>query len=370
MKKLLRPLAITMVIAILITSLCGCGQTAPKEEIPAESESPFADVKIGFICWSYIGALEKSYKHTMEYLSSELGFEVEFAEASQNEALLSAAENLIENGCNAIMATNAPPTMMELCEKNGVYFIQYSNNVDEVTKAEFEKSKYWLGYITDDDTLSGYHGIKALVDQGCTTIGLLAPPAGLAPNQDSRVAGMIKACEDFNIKYYEYRGLEFIDAVANFCTIYPELNGIFGTSASSGLFDGYMQTIDTCGKSDQVKVGTFDIPENADVFFSEGIYKFAAGGQFADAELCVAVILNQLTGTPLQDGPIYAAAPFIELLSADDYADYLTCIAGDIPPYNADEIRQLIKSINPDASADDIVTYSENYSLASVKDRR
>lgn len=113
---------------------------------------------------------------------------MEFAEGSSNEDVLAAVENLIENGCEGILATTAPPTMMELCNQSGVYFVQYSNNVDEETKEEFEKSEYWLGYVTDNDELAGYNGVKAMYDQGCREIGLMATSAGMQTNHDNRYA--------------------------------------------------------------------------------------------------------------------------------------------------------------------------------------
>lgn len=387
-------------IAILLTlslalGISGCGATpsqeessqptpeaaeeAPEEtpeEAPqeAEAEPEAATVelehhKIGFICWSYTGALEQSYKKTMEKLGEELNFDVEFAEASGNEDVLAAVENLIENGCEGILATAAPPTMMELCNQAGVYFAQYSNNVDEETKAEFEKSEYWLGYVTDNDELAGYNGVKAMYDQGCREIGLMATPAGMQANHDSRYAGMVRAAEELGMTYHEYRGTGFVDAVQNFCTLYPDLDSIFSTTAASGLLDAYIQTIDSCGMTGQVKVGTFDIPDNASIYLDEGSYCFAAGGQFPDSELCIALLLNALNGTRLSDGPVYAASAFVEVKSSEDLENYNNYVAGDTLPYTSEEISGLLLTVNPDATADDLISYAESYSIKNVMDR-
>ena len=341
-------------------------ETAVREAETADGEAAH---KIGFICWSYNGALEQSYKRTMEKLAEELQFEVEFAEGSSNEDVLAAVENLIENGCEGILATTAPPTMMELCNQSGVYFVQYSNNVDEETKEEFEKSEYWLGYVTDNDELAGYNGVKAMYDQGCREIGLMATSAGMQTNHDNRYAGMLRAAEELDMTYYEYRGIDFVNAVQNFCTLYPDLDSIFCTTAASGLLDAYVQTIDSCGMAGQVKIGTFDIPDNASVYLEEGSYCFAAGGQFPDAELCVALLLNALNGTRLNDGPVYASSAFVEIKSSEDLENYNNYVAGETLPYTAEEIKGLLLMENPDASAEDLIQYAENYSIENVMER-
>lgn len=357
-KNVKKLVALTMGIGMLAGAM---GGAVSAQELPEH--------KLGFICWSYTGALEQSYKTTMEKLGEELNFQVDFAEASSNEDVLAAVENLVENGCEGILATTAPPTIMELCNRSGVYFVQYSNNVDEETKKEFEKSDYWLGYVTDNDELAGYNGVKAMYDQGCSHIGLMAPPAGMQTNHDNRYAGMVRAAEELGMEYYEYRGVDFIGAIQNFCTLYPDVDSIFCTTAASGLLDGFIQTIDSCGMTGQIKVGTFDIPDNADIYLEEGSYCFAAGGQFPDAELCVALMLNALNGERLGGGPVYASSAFVEVKSAEDLENYKVHVAGDVLPYSAEEVSSLILAVNSEATADDLIAFAESYSIASVMER-
>lgn len=358
-RESIRKMAALALTAGMLAGAMGSGVSA--QELPAH--------KLGFICWSYNGALEQSYKKTMERLGEELNFEVDFVEASSNEDVLAAVENLVENGCEGVLATAAPPTIMELCNRSQTYFVQYSNNVDEETCQEFEKSEYWLGYITDNDELGGYNGVKAMYDQGCRHIGLMAPPAGMQTNHDNRYAGMLRAAQELGMDYYEYRGVDFIGAIQNFCTLYPEIDSIFCTTAASGLLDGFIQTIDSYGMTGQIKVGTFDIPDNAEIYLEEGSYCFAAGGQFPDAELCVALMLNALNGQKLGDGPVYAASAFVEVKSAEDLENYKTYVAGEELPYSAEEIGSLILAINPEASVEDLTAYAESYSIQSVMER-
>lgn len=370
MKKNKKIFAMLLSFVLILTTLAGCRAMDKDQEETTKTETTELPAhKIGFICWSYTGALEQSYKNAMEKLAQELNFEVEFAEASANEDVLAAAENLIENGCEGILATAAPPTIMELCNQNDIYFVQYSNNVDAETQAEFEKSKNWLGYVTDNDELAGYNGVKAMYDQGCREIGLMAPSAGMQSNHDNRYAGMVRAAKELGMTYHEYRGIDFVNAVQNFCTLYPDLDSIFCTTAASGLLDAFIQTIDSCEMNNQVKVGSFDIPENADIYLDEGSYCFAAGGQFPDSELCVALLLNALNGEPLGNGSVYASSAFIEIKSVKDLQNYKTHVAGDTLPYSAEEIRQLLTVINPDASADDLIQYAESYSIQNVMER-
>lgn len=351
------------------------GETEDVNENENENESEGADAvelpyhKIGFICWSYTGNLEMAYKTTMEKLGAALNFDVEFVEASGNEDVLAAIENLAESGCEAIISTTAPPTVMELCTEKGIYFAQYSNNVDDETRAEFEKSEYWLGYIANNDYEAGYNGITTLYDQGCREIGLLTVPPGMQDNHDKRYAGMVAACEDLGITYYEYRGTSFMDAIENFCTLYPNMDGMFSTFASSGALDGFMQTLDTIGKADQIRMGAIDIADTTGIYIDEGRFGFAAGGQFPDCELCVALVLNALNGERLGGGPVYATSAFIEIASAEDMDNYDTYVCGEIPPYTPEEIMQLLTVVNPDASPEDIQRYAENYSIADVMER-
>lgn len=72
-------------------------------------------------------------------------------------------------------------------------------------------------------------------------------------------------------------------------------------------------------------------------------------------------LLNALNGTRLNDGPVYASSAFVEIKSSEDLENYNN--------YVAEEIKGLLLMENPDASAEDLIQYAENYSIENVMER-
>ncbi len=83
----------------------------------------------------------------------------------------------------------------------------------------------------------------------------------------------------------------------------------------------------------------------------------------------MALLLNALNGTRLNDGPVYASSAFVEIKSSEDLENYNNYVAGETLPYTAEEIKGLLLMENPDASAEDLIQYAENYSIENVMER-
>lgn len=119
-----------------------------------------------------------------------------------------------------------------------------------------------------------------------------------------------------------------------------------------------------------VKVGTFDAFEGMDEAFESGYLVYVAGGVGIESLFDFVVLYNAVDGTPLSDDLVVLNMSEIEVKSAQDCKNYSQYIDNpDHQIFTAEEIRNMCRRYNPDATLEDIQSYIDQYSLEWVVER-
>lgn len=366
MKKIL---AIILAVAFVFL-LVGCDGGSQDDDpiIEGKYKADWEKIKIGFACWSYTGLLESGYKSNLEALANDLNIELVFAEGTFNaETALAACETLVQAGCKGIITILATPAISKLCQDNGVYFGIYCTKYVSM-QAIFEANPYFVGWNSDSDYDSAYEAIEAMYQAGCREMLFCAPePGDGSGTHDMRWKGMLAAAaKHSDFKFYEYRGTAYTEALENAMALYPNLDGLFVTAGQA--LDSYISIIDAAGKSDKIKIGLFDIQDTTGLYMEDGQLVVTVGGQFCNPALVLACMLNEILGTPLvENGECYIESPFITIVGADGFDDYMKYINGSVPPYTGQEILSCIKKCNPDATLATVQALADGYSIANIK---
>lgn len=162
MKKKMIALLTSMTL-VLSTILMGCGSQKntgeTKEQQTEEASSETAQTsdklpekfKIGVVIWSTTDDLGGASARLLNYASDIIGCEMVYnTNISSPESQITATENLIAAGCNAIAICNYSddilPKITSLCEENEVYFTLIWRSIsDPEVKEIVEASPYYLG---------------------------------------------------------------------------------------------------------------------------------------------------------------------------------------------------------------------------------
>lgn len=391
MKKKMMALLTSMTL-VLSTILMGCGsqkntgETEEQQTEEASSETAQTSdklpekFKIGVVIWSTTDDLGGASARLLNYASDIIGCEMVYnTNISSPESQITATENLIAAGCNAIAICNYSddilPKITSLCEENEVYFTLIWRSIsDPEVKEIVEASPYYLGNTCESEEETGYMMGESFHNMGCENIAVITMEKGDA-TADARDAGFDRACEEFGMnRISEVRNNtltaeETTKAVENFLASFPELDGIFVTGGSNTILEGVIQALALHNKTGEVKVACIDFISDLDKYIEEGAIDAISGGHFVDPLFSYMLMVNKLTGTPLSDNCEQIDLNFINLQSPDDARNYYKYCEGDSYPYNEEEIRSMVKYFNPDMTIDKLKEIAAAYSIDDVVSR-
>lgn len=365
--KSFKMLVLGLICAMLFTTMVHADE---QDKLPES-------FKIGCVIWSTVDDLGGASARMLDYASETLGCEMIYnTNISSPESQITATENLIAAGCQAILVCNYSddilPKITQLCEENEVYFALIWRSISDPEVKEFvEKSPFYLGNTCEDEEDIGYRMGKTLNDKGCKNIAVITMEKGDA-TCDARDRGFNKACEEFGMsRISEVRNNtltaeETTKAVENFLASFPEMDGIFVTCGSNTILEGVIQSLALHDKTGEVKVACVDFISNLDKFIQEGAIDAIAGGHFVDPLFSYMLCVNKLAGTPLSDTCETCHVNFVNLKSPEDAVNYYEYVEGEEFPYNADEIRSMVKYFNPDMTIETLQSISDAYSVDDV----
>lgn len=391
MKKKMIALLTSMTL-VLSTILMGCGSQKntgeTKEQQTEEASSETAQtsdklpekLKIGVVIWSTTDDLGGASARLLNYASDIIGCEMVYnTNISSPESQITATENLIAAGCNAIAICNYSddilPKITSLCEENEVYFTLIWRSIsDPEVKEIVEASPYYLGNTCESEEETGYMMGESFHNMGCENIAVITMEKGDA-TADARDAGFDRACEEFGMnRISEVRNNtltaeETTKAVENFLASFPELDGIFVTGGSNTILEGVIQALALHNKTGEVKVACIDFISDLDKYIEEGAIDAISGGHFVDPLFSYMLMVNKLAGTPLSDNCEQIDLNFINLQSPEDARNYYKYCEGDSYPYNEEEIRSMVKYFNSDMTIDKLKEIAAAYSIDDVVSR-
>ena len=379
--------AVLMVLVLAFTmGLAGCSGKSAEKEANSDGQSVQAasedgklpeKFKIGVVIWSTVDDLGKASADMLNYASDVLGCEMVYnTDISSPETQITATENLIAAGCDAVAICNYSddilPKIARICEENEEYFTMIWRSIaDPEVKEIVESSEFYLGNTCEDEEEIGYRMGKTLYDKGSRNIGVITMEKG-DTTADARDRGFDKACQELGMnRISEVRNntltaAETTKAVENFLASFPELDGIFITGGSNTILEGVIQALALHNKTGEVKVACVDFISDLDKYLEDGAIDAISGGHFVDPLFSYMLMVNKLAGTPLSDQCETMNLNFVNLTSPEDAVNYYQYVEGESFPYNEEEIRDMVKYFNPDMTIDKLKEIAGSYSVDDV----
>lgn len=327
---------------------------------------------IGVIIHTTTDYLCSKLKAYTDYLGKNFGvkFTYYIIENFADETYLAGIENLCAQGVDGIITTNFSGTAvlqgLKICEENGVYMgVSWAPIAEEIQEQVFAND-YFVGCSYESDYQAGYDIVESLIDAGCTNIAPIGYEPGITCH-DQRWLGMMAAFEDHSEikKAGEYRGLEFTQAVEDYLASDSTIDGIAITLLG---IEYCTEPIKSAGREGEVKIAFVDFSETCGDALATGDTVCAVGGQYVDVAFTFTMLYNALQGNPLEK--VSVPVNFITCKSAEEFENYANYLHADgVYAWTADELKDVIVSENPDASADTLIEMGASYSTEDTMAR-
>lgn len=396
MKK--KVIAILMSAAMMITMLAGCGSTAADEtgtdNTQTEQSAEETDTKetadtasaetrkIGVILYGKDDTMGAAVYSYLNFAAEAMDVDITWAFGDYDAAAqLTTCQNMVAAGCEGIlmmpMDNAAVQQVAAYCEQNQVYFgLMFRDITDDTIKTTVEGYEYYVVDGFENDELYAQRMVEYMAEEyGVSNFGemsLYASSPLVARNNgfESGFAstGATKLAE---FPFPTDSSTQTIAAgIENFINSYQNMDAIVLGASSVGAGETVMNTLSTMTDPGAIKVGTFDAFEGMDEAFESGYLVYVAGGVGIESLFDFIVLYNAVDGTPLSDDLVVLNMSEIEVKSAEDCKNYSQYIDNpDHQIFTAEEIQNMCRRYNPNASLEDIQTYIDNYSLEWVVER-
>lgn len=398
MKK--KVIAILMSAAMMITMLAGCGSAAADEKgadnAQTESEQPVEETdakeeesvqsagtrKIGVILYGKDDTMGAAVYSYLNFAAEAMDVDLTWAFGDYDAAAqLTTCQNMVAAGCEGIlmmpMDNAAVQQVAAYCEQNQVYFgLMFRDITDDTIKTTVEGYEYYVVDGFENDELYAQRMVEYMAEEyGVSNFGemslyasspLVARNNGFESGFES--TGAVKLAE---FPFPTDSSTQTIAAgIENFINSYQDMDAIVLGASSVGAGETVMNTLSTMTEPGAVKVGTFDAFEGMDEAFESGYLVYVAGGVGIESLFDFVVLYNAVDGTPLSDDLVVLNMSEIEVKSAQDCKNYSQYIDNpDHQIFTAEEIRNMCRRYNTDASLEDIQSYIDQYSLEWVVER-
>ncbi|MDD3363248.1 MAG: sugar ABC transporter substrate-binding protein [Hespellia sp.] len=364
MKKIIRTiLAVVMVMCML--AACG-GNKASSSGSTASADGP----TIGVIIWSTDDGLGADAKTALDTVAADLGVNLIYRTGSFDaDSQTTDIENLISAGAEGILicpivdASN--DEYLKTCEDADIPMqLMFRNIVDQDAYDYCMASDQFAGYVSEDEQSAAVAMVDKLLEEGCTTFGLVDRESGNAVI-DRRQTGYKEYLDEKNITYYETittntaTATEMVDATDQLLAANPDIDGIILSSGSNGAIDAIITDLE--GKD--IKLTSFDTPADIKAGFEGGNLCMLTTGAQIDPVYAMINLYNKMNDAPKADTPTELDSNYIYMTSVEDAQNYEKCFS-EFNTYTADEVKELV-----DMDLDAFKTEMKNYSLEMVSEK-
>ena len=355
-------------IALLLTVVL----MVPAFAFTAAAEENLPHYNIGVVIHTTTDFLCSKYKAYSEYIGSN--FNVDFTyyilTSFDDDVYLAAIETLCGQGMDAIITTNFSGSAIlkgiQICSDYGIYMAVGWSHVQPEDLEQAKRSQYFVGSSYEDDYNAGYALVQSCYDVGKRSMLAIGYEPGITCH-DQRWDGMMQAFADLGIEPAgEYRGLKFSDTVESYLAMDKDIDAICITLM--GL-EYTKQPIANASKTGDIIVACVDFSDNTGEALANEDLSLTIGGQYVDVAYSFVLLYNALRGTPLAEEPVEIPVNFISAYTQEDFDNYMKYVHNDIFAYTADELKQVIKAFNPDATAEQLFAMGSSFSIEDCKTR-
>jgi ABC-type sugar transport system substrate-binding protein len=352
---------------------CAYGGTRDKKE-SAKTSNDFPHYKVGVMLPDMEDNLTKRIMSDLSYISNNFNCEFVYVAAPTPDVYLSKIESLCEIGVDGIITCNTgkmTDKMLNVCEKHGVYLVVSHNDVSN--DAGYDNfslyNKYYCGCVYENDYRMGYDIAANMIARGAKTFCLNSLPLGVSTQIDGRFRGGNDAIVRGGGVLGEAHSFSQDESAKNLLNQFPDVDAIYTTG--SGI-DKVAQAVKSIGREGDILINSFECSGDALRALQDNDVQYVVEGQYVDTMFSFILLYNVLRGTPLkpEDGsPVAIMINYVVITSADQYKDYERYVAGGIPAYTKEELKQFICFFNKAASYEALKEAAESFSLNEVKRR-
>lgn len=378
MKKVIS-LVLSSAMAVGCLTACGSSSSSVANSSSAAADSgasasatDSADLesfKIGVVYNTFTDVLGYGFQRADSTAGEALNCELVFVEATNEDAYITAVENLIQSDCDGIVVAQLYGAMLDACEDAGVYLMYSGNTITDANLLETAlQNEYYVGSIMEDNYPAAYAACQALYDSGARNWAYTSCPTGYVAHYDLRS----QAIEDFAAEhddvtivanYLTSDATTLSDATAQMLAAYPEIDGFFDAFGNPAV----LAAIYSAGKQDTIKYACMNTHEGCESGLEDGTVVFYCSGQYPTQATSICMLYNALCGYPdlFPDKGEALTRPFIYVTSLEEDSAFNEYFGEDVPDpgYTAEQYVEL--GTCHDFSV--FQEYSDNYTLANIQ---
>ena len=287
-------------------------------------------------------------------------------------------ENFVASGVDACAVCNTSeavlPKLMQITEENEIGFGLFFRKINdpEIKQAAID-SPYFIGYTHEDEFNNGYQLGKAISEKGGKKAVVISWMRG-DPTAEERYAGYKKAFEENGVEILGEQwevttGDKSAAAVQNFLSAYPELDTVVMVGGAGEPQLGAINALRNAGRSEDTIFATTDFVPDQYEMLKNGEVDVISGGHHVDPFFEFMLLYNWASGNSLTDKLADIKVNYIFITSLEMQEKYDTWIAGDMLPYNDEEIRSMAVKYNSEMDYQSLLDWAYNYSIEDVMTR-
>lgn len=386
-----KALAILLTLA-LVLALAGCsggaastsaaastasGSTSAGSTSAAASTATGAKHKIGMIWYGNTDAMGGTFYAWANHAAELLNVELVWALGSYDTAAeLADCENMINAGCEGVyfipMDTAANLQLGNACQEAGVYWATSNRDIiDKDVLTACEANPYFVTRVYDNSYDVCKAMVKTLADQGITKVGLCSGDPTDAMMVD-RNNGFKDGAKEYGVDILGQFQIASgdtnvtVDGVNNFLTLYPDLQGILSVSATAGVGEAIISTLESSGKTPgSIKVAAFDTFDGNQKAFEDGWLACSCGGYTSECLIAFLSLVNRVEGNVISDKVSVLTLSPLMITSADDMEVFSKYVDNpEVQLYSDDLIKSLV---GPNVTNDDYQKVLDDWSIDFVK---
>lgn len=391
MKKFIAILSVSMMLFTLV----GCAATpdtapatpgdtalaAPDDTAPAAPDDT-VDVGddrrplIGVIWWGITDPMGATFYAWSNHAAELLGVDLIWAIGSVDTASqLADAENLIAAGVDAFyfipMDIAANLLLGQVAESAGVYWAISNRDIpDAEIWAAVEENPYFVTHTFDTNYEVSVELVSILAELGITRVGMIAGDPS-DPMMIDRNRGFIDGTEQFGIEILgtfqsSVDTAVVVDGVTNFLTLFPDMEGILAVSATAGVGEAIISTLEGSGREQgSIRLAAFDTFAGNQQAFDDGWLVASCGGYTAQCLITLISLINRVKGNVISDRVFQLTQPPLFITSAEDMEIFARYVDNPEIQLFSDEL--ILSLIGPDVTAADYQAVLDNWTIDFVR---